>query len=268
MAVVVFMSDGSPLSMPDPSQLSAAARRTLAGVWTYRADAEREAERRFARLARELRAVEAPAEAITITERAVFDEHRHAILCKELATIYGGEAPQLRAVEDVPLGPKQLDFRDRVLYEVVAFCCITETLNSSLMKVAFDAARVPEVRAALRAILRDEIGHARIGWAHLAAERARGRGELIAALVPRMLAGAIREELFSPGPESSDAASLRDHGELPESIRLSIFEAAARDVIVPGLEELGIDTRPMREWMQRMKSAGDRRVRDRVEEAC
>ncbi len=256
------------LRMPDPRELSRAARRALAGVWAYRADAEREAERRFARLARELRSVAAPAEAVAIAENAVFDEHRHAILCAELSTTYGGEAPTLRPVEELPLGPKHLEFRDRLLYEVVAFCCVTETLNSSLMKVAFDSARVPEARAALRAILRDEIRHSRIGWAHLAAERAQGRGDHLSELLPRMLAGAVREELFAPGPESPDAASLREHGELPESIRLEILEASLRDIILPGLETFSIDTRPTREWIERMHSAGQRRLRDRVERAA
>lgn len=258
MAVVVLVSEGAggARGLPSLAGLGGSARRTLSGVWAYRANAEREAEARFRRLARELAEVGAPPEAISLAERAVRDEQRHAALCVALATHYGGGSPALGPVEDVPLGPRQASLAERVLYEAVAFCCITETLNSALMQVAHEHARVPEARAALRSILRDEVQHSRIGWAHLGTERQRGTGlgpRELSLAIPRMLAGAVREELFSPGPDPRDAEALARHGELSEALRLEIFESCLRDVIGPGLEAAGIDTGPMRGWARRMR---------------
>jgi hypothetical protein len=249
-------SFAATLALPVVSHLSCDARRTLAGVWEFRANAEREAELRFARLEQQLRSHDALPEAIALAERAVSDERRHVTICSELARAYGGGEPRLVPVSARPLGPAALAPCDRLLYEIVAFCCISESFNASLMKVASDRASVPETRAALRAILRDEVGHARLGWAHLAAERMRGRGAFLSELSPRMLAGAIRSELFAPGPPHPDADELETHGELSERERLAIFEMAADTVILPGFEAQGIDTRPMRDWIQRMRRKG------------
>ena len=92
------VGSGAPGGLPRLEALSGSARRTLAGVWAYRANAEREAELRFLRLARELALVNAPSEAVALAHRAVEDEQRHAALCITLATHYGGSAPELRPV--------------------------------------------------------------------------------------------------------------------------------------------------------------------------
>jgi hypothetical protein len=247
------------LTTPDPSGLSPAARRALSGVWAFRANAEREAELRFTRLLGELTEAEAPPEAVQLAVRAILDEQRHVVLCDSLASAYrspGAAAPKFPAPDPSPLGPKDLEPRDRLLYEVVAFCCVTETLNSSLMKVSRDRASVPEAREALRTILRDEVGHARIGWAHLAHEVARRRGGFLGEMLPRMLAGAVKDELFSPGPAHPDEAMLETHGELSERLRLELFESALRDVIAPGLEGFGVDTRPLWSWVKSKRARG------------
>jgi hypothetical protein len=247
------------LASPDPTGLSPAARRALSGVWAFRANAEREAEQRFGRLVGELTLMGAPAEAIQLATRAVVDEQRHVELCEALASSYrlaGGVAPAFPPTDASPLGPRELDARDRLLYEVVAFCCVTETLNSSLMKVARDRASVPEAREALRTILRDEVGHARIGWAHLAHEASRRRCGFLDEMLPRMLAGAIRDELFSPGPAHPDEVALERHGELAERVRLEIFESALRDIIAPGLEGFGVDTRPLWRFVEKRRTKG------------
>ena len=185
---------------------------------------------------------------IELASAAVDDEQRHARLCSELARHYGSrEAPGTGAAPAI--GPKHAPPEDRLLYEVVAFCCVTETLNTSLMHVAFLRARVPYVREAIREILRDEIWHSRLGWAHLHAARAGGRGAFLAQALPRMLAGAVQMELFADAPTHGSDELLEDHGELPLLTRREIFESSARDVLLPGLEALGIDTAPARAWI-------------------
>ncbi len=230
--------------------LSAASKRALAGVWAYRAGAERQAVQRFSRLSRELGATGAPDSLVLLAERAVEDERRHVGICSELALAYGGAPEPPSSAHAPPLGPASLSASDRLLYELVAFCCITETLNTGLMQVSLERARVRDVRAALRAILSDEVRHARLGWAHLAWERARGGGDFIAEKLPSMLAGAVQAELFSPASAPPDASVLESHGELPEVQRLAIFEQTAEHVLVPGFERHGIDTGPMRAWIR------------------
>jgi hypothetical protein len=147
--------------------------------------------------------------------------------------------------------------RDRVLYEMIAFCCITESLNASLMMLSYERAHDPDVRAALRVILRDEVSHSRMGWMHLAAERAQGHGAFIAKALPYMLAGTVRDELFAHAHVAQDdarASRLADHGELAASIRLEIFAHTLEDVVYPGLEALRIDTRPARAWVASMRA--------------
>jgi hypothetical protein len=240
----------------DAPSLGVSARRILSGVWAFRAGAERQAALRFARLAEELAQVGAQREVVDLAVQAAEDERRHVVLCGTLAKAYG-DAVEPEAEQDAgPIGPPSFDLRDRVLYEVVAFCCITETLNTSLMQVALERARVPGVRPVLREILRDEVRHARLGWAHLARERAQGRGGFIAEQLPSMLAGAVREQLFVPGERHADAELLELHGELQERDRLEIFEHTARHVLEPGFALHGIDTGRMQGWISQMRRPG------------
>jgi hypothetical protein len=229
--------------------LSDHQRQALAGVWAFRARAERDAIVRFRRLASELDRLGAERRVVELARAAVEDEQRHASSCAELARHYGSrEAPSVGAAP--PIGPRTLSAADRLLYEVVAFCCVTETLNTSLMHVAYLRARVPYAREAIREILKDEVWHSRMGWAHLHAARAQARGGFLSAALPRMLAGAVRVELFADSAEADESELLADHGELPATTRIEVFESAARDVLLPGLEELGIDTGPARAWIE------------------
>ncbi len=233
----------------------ARARRVVAGVWAFRVGAERQARLRFARLASELRACNAIPSVVETALRAEDDELRHADLCADIASRYGH-----RGAFDAPdaaarIGPRDAAQRERVLYELVAFCCVTESINTALMMVSLQRATEPIVRAAVREILADEIQHARLGWAHLAAERERGNALDIAAALPAMLAGTVREELFAPPDAQFLDDSLAGHGELPRAMRLEIFDRTLRDVVFPGLERLAIDTTAGREWVETRRRA-------------
>ena len=236
----------------DALVLSAAARQALAKVWAYRAGSERQAVARFTRLHGELGAVGAAPEVLALAEAAIEDERRHVVICERLAHGYGdtSTSTSTSTSEAPPIDPSALGPRDRLLYEIVAFCCVTESLNAALMAVCRSAAQVDDVRAALREILADEVGHARLGWAHLAAERAAGRGDFLAAMLPRMLAATVADELFTPLPGGVDEAALRRHGELPEPARLAIFTSTMTDVVLPGLAGLGVDPRPAQAWLR------------------
>jgi hypothetical protein len=232
-------------------QLGECDRRTLAEVWAFRARSEQQSEQRFARLARELGEVGADAVVVRMAHRAVADEGSHARICASMAARYGHCDDGVPVPPATAIGPRSFGPRRRMLFEVVAFACITETVNAALMTETYRHATVPAVRDAVRHILKDEVGHSRMGWAHLSAERARGEGEFVAHWLPRMLRGTVADELLAAhGREAADPA-LMAHGELPEPMRLDVFRSALRDVIFPGLESLGIDTRLGREWLAR-----------------
>src|SRR5436309_1085329 len=97
-------------------------RRRAAQAWAFRAQVEREAALRFARLARGIRASDPDSPVPSMMQSAAVDEERHALLCARLAAAYGhtladgasGETP------DVEIAPDELGQREALLYEVVA----------------------------------------------------------------------------------------------------------------------------------------------------
>lgn len=219
-------------------------------VWAFRAQAEAVAAARFGRLAGELAGLGAEPAVINMTFQAAEDEKLHEGLCSELAERYGyrGEPPQ---GEDHPgVWPSEMPFRDRVLFEVVAQCCITESLNVGLLTALSESARAPRIRKTTQQILRDEVRHSRIGWAHLAAERSRRDVRELAPFIPRMLAASVAEELFSPPPPGPKDLEAIEHGELPLQTRLEIFKTALQKVVFPGFEAAGIDASAARSWLK------------------
>ena len=102
----------------------------------------------------------------------------------------------------------------------------------------------------VRRLLKDEINHGRLGWAHLAAERSNGRGGFLSEILPAMLAGAVDPGLFERGADPVDAEAMA-HGELPRADRQTLFATTLREVILPGFETFGIDARPAAAWLER-----------------
>lgn len=236
----------------DASALDTKGNAVVAGVWAFRARAEREASVRFTRLARQLQQQQAESIVVEMALEAASDETRHVQICAEIAALYGHCADPVEVPNADEIGPRSASARDRLLYEVVAFCCVTESINAALMTVSYPLARVPAVRTAVREILKDEITHSRLGWAHLAAERARGHGGGLAAMLPMMLAGTARDELFAPFAAESADARLAGHGELPRALRVEIFVRTLEDVVFPGFEAQGISAKGGVQWLARM----------------
>ncbi|WP_437738384.1 ferritin-like domain-containing protein [Sorangium sp. So ce1335] len=234
------MADGS----------AAGARGAAAGVWRSRAHAELEAAARFSRLAEQLETAGAVAPVVAMARAAAADERRHAELCAALARELGGAAFTPRAVAGAAeVAPRGLDRRERVLYEVVAMACVTETLSAALLGEMVERATDPRVRETMQHILRDEVDHARLGWAHLAAERQRGCADVIGEHLPAMLAGTVHEEVFSSWTEHPAQEALSGLGALDRAERRRIFDETMRRVVLPGLRHLGIDTGRGEQWL-------------------
>lgn len=239
--------------MSAPPDLHPRGRALVAGVWAFRARSEREASSRFDRLAAQLDAEDAAPVVVAMARRAAADEGRHVAICEELAARYGHRGAPDEETAAGEIGPRGAGDRERLLYEVVAFCAVTESINAALMTVSFERATDPAVRAAVREILRDEVTHARLGWAHLSAERARGGGEGLARGLPAMLAGTVRDELFAPTDGEAVDPALAGHGELPRALRVEVFVRTMEAVVFPGLEAHGVDTGAGRSWLAKAR---------------
>lgn len=244
----------------DDTARRGAATRLAARVWEDRRRVELEAAARFERLARELARHGAAAPVVALTEQASADEHRHAEQCAALVHHFGGETLAAPAIDLRPAAPRGLSPKEQLLYEVVALCCVTETLSVALLGALSERATDPFARQTMHAILKDEVDHARIGWAHLADARARGARDVVGPHLPAILRATVEEELFVPGQEHPLQAELGGLGSLSRAERLRLFEETMRAVTFPGLSRFGIDASLGEQWLAEQLK-GPRRAR-------
>jgi hypothetical protein len=226
-------------------------RAEVGREWWFRAWAERESALRFARLAESLAAQRAPEVLCVACQEAAEDERRHAVLCAEVARRFRDDDPYAqRPAPGAALGPGELGASERLLYEIVAFCCVTESLNASLLLTIFESASDPMVRDASRDLLKDEVQHAKLGWAFLAHHAGlHGSPGFMAPYLGRILAAATSDNLTE-----SDAFCARwsdtQLGYLPRSRRIEVFRECVEQVILAGMAQHGIDTWAAEQWLR------------------
>ncbi len=112
----------------------------------------------FERLARELDALGAPRALVARARSASRDEVRHARITARLARRFGATPPAVTA------DPLPLRDREAVAHENAVEGCVRETFGALVGTFQARAARDPEVARAMRAIARDEVGHAALAW--------------------------------------------------------------------------------------------------------
>ncbi len=206
---------------------------------------ECEAAARFDRLTTdlavlgELTALGVNEDVVALTRRAADDERRHAALCARAATRFG--VPATPMVVTVPrLGSPELPRRLQILHEVVALSCVTEGVSVALLGAMLETTTDPELAETVRSILRDEIDHARIGWAVLACGLNETDRSYLSAALPAILAGTFPRELFSTdAPDTS--ADLGPWAILPRPRRRDVVVQALSSLVFPGLSRFGID---------------------------
>jgi hypothetical protein len=238
-----------PRPLGDPSGVDAIVLARVGATWAFRTRAEIEATARFARMAIELAGVGANPIVVQGASDASADEGRHRDLCARVAARWGvpdalNHAPPLRRI-----GRSGMPARDRLLWELVAACCIGETMNTALMTRCLEVARDDEIRATLRELLEDEVKHARLGWAHLAAERAAGRGAFLGEVLPLMLEASVEPGFLEGTNPPPWTEAMVDYGELPSNELVRLYSDTMNVVVFPGLDAAGIDTAPGRAWL-------------------
>jgi hypothetical protein len=232
-------------------------RARVASTWAFRTRAEIEATARFARMAEELAAVGASDVVVRGAADASKDEARHRDLCAVLASKWG----EPNALKHVPprtrVGRSDMDPRDRLLWEVVAVCCISETMNTALLGRCLEVAKDPDIRSTLHDLLKDEVRHARLGWAHLAAERSAGRGAFLADVLPLALEASVEPGFLEGTMALPWTEGLYDYGELPLPELVQLYRDTMEFVVFKGLDAVGIDTSKGREWLAQHTNTGD-----------
>ncbi len=231
----------------DTSRLDAKERERAAAGWFHRMKQEHLAVSAFSLLAGELAEDGVDEVILELVTRAASDELRHAIVCRKLANAIAGKVDAEVRFKGAPRLPMHegADPSTRVLRHMVEMCCINETCTGIYLTELRARATEPVARAAVDALLRDEIDHGRVGWAYLASRARDGSiGDLSAALpdlVQRSLGAILSETAHEPS--SAPLASVA-HMTLQEG--RAIYREALADVILPGFARAGLDIGPTR----------------------
>jgi len=228
---------------PDESveRLAPDVRQLLGRIWAGRAMSELGAGSGFAQVIVGLYAFGAHPEVLSLATRAAHQEVEHARMCHALAELYLGEPVPMPIAKKVGMPPHEgASDPLRATLHVIGLCCFNETIAVEFVARCRDAAEAPAVARATSVHLRDEIGHARVGWAHLGSDRLDAADRrAIRRWMPRLVKanGEMWLERISRLPERGVPGhgypSVRD---LHRGVR-----KALQEVVIPGLAEAGID---------------------------
>lgn len=227
--------------------------RHAAGVWAYRARAEAQASARFAQIARDLEAVSAPEPLVSLARQARDEEAHHVELCLAMVEALGGSITRPK-IPHIASGLPGLNLGQSLLLQVVGMCCINETVSAAILGEMLKNATHPLAHRTIQTILRDEIGHARLGWGYLAWSSKKHDVTVLGSLLPGLLRNAVEDELFESSLLVDPAESAQGMGVVPQASRFALFEAAMEDLAFPGFERFGISTEAARAWLAQQTS--------------
>jgi hypothetical protein len=214
-------------------------RALLRRRWLDRSRNELGTSTTFAELYRGLVALGAPFELLHSAAQAVEDELRHAEICHAVAERYAGQA-LVRSPATVTASPRfsGCSERESRVLHVVLHACLSEGVAAAYLGACLDAAQSKVARVAVQSLLKDEIHHARLGWAFLATVKPNDRA-LVTAALPELLQELVRLWL---GDESYPEQLPAGHGCLSFADLRSVVADAVRDLILPGFEHASIPT--------------------------
>ena len=203
---------------------------------------------RFASLSRRMWDAGAPAALVELAARASRDEERHASRCADILRARQAPIPppETRLLQYAPL---ELSPEQRLTYEVVAQSCVSETESMATLVTLLDAAHEEMLRNVLHELARDEVQHARIGWGYLTWARQRMDLSFLAPHLPVMVAGSAGPDLFRPAKPGTDDRALFHSGVVPHSERQRVYLETLESVVIPGMNEHGVDTTALQAWM-------------------
>jgi hypothetical protein len=205
----------------------------------------------FALLTQELAQVGCEPVVLSLIARAAADEIRHAEVCRQMAmALLGGAAvpARYRGLPKIP-AQKETSPADRALLHVVEMCCLSESITAVYFTEMISRASHPVAKAAVESLLEDEIDHSRVGWAYLASRASAKTTTGLAEAMPAMLERTVGRAIAELGvTDDQDDPAMEAFGYLSNTTGARVVRQAFRDVILPGVEQLGVDTGPARAW--------------------
>lgn len=207
---------------------------TLAAYWWRRAEGEMTSWVGFGHVLEDLRAEGSPAGVLDLAERAVGDEHKHALFCRDWARRFGhsgSEDPKPRSTDVVSF--RGASERENRLLRIL-LCCFTETVGCFILREVREVVTEPELRKLNQRHLADELQHSRVGWGHLST-LATGDRAWLRPWTPKLLA--LLPIACCDGPEL-DREELVPFGYFTPRLLRAGHDQALREVILPGLQHL------------------------------
>lgn len=226
--------------------LAPADRDRVGREWQRRAEVELSAATISAQIARGLLIDGATRDVLELAARAVSDEVRHAYLCHAVAGRYFGrgiDPPRSRPIDEPVFGdcPPELNR----LLGVVLHSCVSETLATVCLRDGLGRCVSLTAKAATKHLLEDDLNHARLGWMHLASPHVSAHArDHIGRALPTLLRLGHDSWLNEPRPPQDDPA----HGVLGVSGLRALTKTAIADLVLPGFDHVGVDTRAGRAW--------------------
>lgn len=194
----------------------------------------------FQHVLEDLRSEGSPPAVLELAERAVGDEHQHALWCRDWAVRFGhaGEREvRPRSVEPVRFRGAS-EQQNRLLR--ISLCCFTETVGCFILRHVRKVVTEPELRRQNQRHLADELQHSRVGWGHLATLTDSQRA-FLREWSPKLLG--LLPEACCEGPEQ-DREDLVPFGYFTPRLLRTAHDEAIADVILPGLAHLGLRETP------------------------
>jgi hypothetical protein len=150
---------------------------------------------------------------------------------------------------------------DRLLYEMAAQCCISETQTTSALVTLLVRAVDKHLHRVLQRLARHDATHSRLGWAYLEWARKRQSVAFLGPLL-RPLVADCADDLFRPAVEEAYAPELFSFGVVPVGIRRAVYLDTLDKVVLPGFEGRGVDGTALRRWVRSVRARLDERVVD------
>jgi hypothetical protein len=208
-------------------------RATLAAYWWRRAEGEMTSWVGFQHVLSDLRAEATPPAVLALAERAVEDEHKHALFCRDWALRFGHPGGEVLPRSVTPLQFRGASERENQLLRIL-LCCFTETVGCFILRHVRRVVTEPELRRLNQQHLADELQHSRVGWGHLSTLSAGDRG-LLRGWSTRVLA--LLPEACCEGPEE-EREELVPFGYFTPRLLRAAYDEALSEVILPGLSHL------------------------------
>lgn len=235
-----FSLEELPFDDDSAAKLPDAERVALARHWRRRSRSEARIGSAFAQMVPLIKRAGAHPAVLELLQVAADDERRHGDICLRIAEHHIGERLEPPELGETPLPRFGCDDeRLEAALLLAGTCCINETLATVWLELSVAAASTPLARAAHRAHFRDEIDHARIGWAHLASEAVdHDLRHALGACLPRLLDANV--PLWLSPDEFLPALGIVGHGVQPRAAIDAAIRRAVREIVLPGFEHVGV----------------------------